>query len=209
MSWFDAVAFCRWISRRLGTEVRLPDEWEWQRAALGDSGGVYPWGGRDWDPEQEPHRANTFESRLGQATAVGMYPAGASPQGALDMAGTVWEWCLNKFDTPEVGESGDDDFDLRVLRGGSWYNDRVGARSAIRYRFNPNYRAQLSVSVWCVRPHLRTLTPERGASAPRRIFFTYSRLAGLSSPGGVRRDGSAMTPEYGREAPSCRRDPHG
>ncbi len=140
VSWFDAVAFCRWISRRLGTEVRLPDEWEWQRAALGDSGGVYPWGGRDWDPEQEPHRANTFESRLGQATAVGMYPAGASPQGALDMAGTVWEWCLNKFDTPEVGESGDDDFDLRVLRGGSWDDDRDVARSADRIRYDPDDR---------------------------------------------------------------------
>ena len=82
--------------------VRLPDEWEWQQAATGgDDRNVFPWGA-DWDAKAEPWRANTFESRLGQATAVGMYPAGASPTGARDMAGTVWEWCLNKFDTPKV-----------------------------------------------------------------------------------------------------------
>ena len=82
--------------------MRLPDEWEWQQAATGgDDGNVFPWGA-DWDAKAEPWRANTFESRLGSTTAVGMYPAGASPTGALDMAGTVWEWCLNKFDAPEV-----------------------------------------------------------------------------------------------------------
>ena len=103
--------------------MRLPDEWEWQQAATGgDDGNVFPWGA-DWDAKQEPYRANTFESRLGQATAVGMYPAGASPTDALDMAGTVWEWCLNKFEAPEVTRSGARDFDARVLRGGSWlYN---------------------------------------------------------------------------------------
>ena len=118
VSWFDAVAFCRWLSRRLGFTVRLPFEWEWQQAATGgDDRNVFPWGG-DWDPKQEPYRANTFESRLGQATAVGMYPAGASPTGALDMAGTVWEWCVNKFDTPKVEEtrSGAEDFDYRAAR---------------------------------------------------------------------------------------------
>ncbi len=140
VSWFDAVAFCRWLSGRLGFEVRLPDEWEWQQAATGgDHNNVFPWGA-DWDAKQEPWRANTFESRLGGVTAVGMYPAGAAPTGALDMAGTVWEWCLNKFEKTEVIQSGARDFDRRVLRGGSWNNSRDFARSALRLRFNPHNR---------------------------------------------------------------------
>jgi formylglycine-generating enzyme required for sulfatase activity len=140
VSWFDAMAFCRWLSRRVGFLVRLPDEWEWQQAATGgDAGNVFPWG-PDWDPEQEPWRANTFESRLGQLTAVGMYPAGVSPVGALDMGGTVWEWCLNKFKAPEVTRSGARDFDERVLRGGSWVGDQVNVRAAYRNRLDPSNR---------------------------------------------------------------------
>ena len=65
VSWFDAVAFCRWLTSRLSVEVRLPDEWEWQQAATGgEPSRVFPWGS-DWDPKREPHCANTFESRLG------------------------------------------------------------------------------------------------------------------------------------------------
>jgi formylglycine-generating enzyme required for sulfatase activity len=129
VSWFDALAFCRWLGARLQLPIRLPDEWEWQRAAtLGDPERIFPWG-RAWDPKEEPIRANTFESRLGAATAVGLYPAGASPAGALDMAGTVWEWCLNKHKDPGVTVSRQDDFAGRVLRGGSWFAGRGGARA--------------------------------------------------------------------------------
>ncbi|MCM8664678.1 SUMF1/EgtB/PvdO family nonheme iron enzyme [Accumulibacter sp.] len=140
VSWFDAVAFCRWLGHRLRVDVRLADEWEWQQAATGGvSGKVYPWGG-EWDAKREPQRANTFESRLGRATAVGMYPAGASLQGALDMAGTVWEWCRNQFDTPEVTESRAGDFGARALRGGAWLYDQDNARCAVRNRYRPHSR---------------------------------------------------------------------
>ena len=136
VSWFDAV----WLSRRLGKTLQLPDEWEWQQAATGGSDeNVFPWGA-DWDAKREPYRANTFESRLWQATAVGMYPAGASPGDILDMTGTVWEWCSNKFDQPDVIRSLADDFDIRVLRGGSWYVIRGLARSAFRDRPSPSHR---------------------------------------------------------------------
>ena len=95
VSWWDAMYFCHWLGIRLGTEGRLPTELEWQLAATGgDPERVYPWG-RVWAPAQEPWRANTIESDLNHSTAVGLYPAGASPVGAEDMAGTIWEWCLN------------------------------------------------------------------------------------------------------------------
>ena len=143
VNWFDAMAFCRWLSPRQSKkhkrriEVRLADEWEWQQAATGgNAANVYPWGG-EWDAVREPHRANTFESRVGAATAAGLYPAGKSSQEVYDLAGTVWEWCLNKFDHPEVIRSRRDDFDPRVLRGGSWNYSQDVARSAIRYGVNP------------------------------------------------------------------------
>ncbi len=140
VSWFDAMAFCRWLGRRLNHAIWLPDEWEWQQAAIGgDDGSVFPWGA-DWDAKQEPWRANTFESRLAQATAVGMYPAGAARSGALDMSGGVWDWCLNKFDKPEAKPSRADDFDSRALRGGSWFNYPDMGRSTYRYWFYPHYR---------------------------------------------------------------------
>jgi formylglycine-generating enzyme required for sulfatase activity len=116
--------------------VRLPTEFEWQQAATGgDPARIYPWGA-DWDPAQEPWRANTLESELVRSTAAGMYSAGASPAGVLDMAGTVWEWCLNLFEQPEVKEFSMSK-NLHVLRGGSWLNSRVNARSSVRRRSFP------------------------------------------------------------------------
>ncbi len=119
VSWYEAIAFCRWLSRRLGFEVRLPTEYEWQQAATGgDPNNVYPWG-HVWDAS----RCNTVESGLNRTTAVGLYPTGASTQDVLDLSGMVWEWCLNKFD--ETRES-------RVLRGGSWGGNQDLARAAHR-----------------------------------------------------------------------------
>lgn len=137
VSWFDAVAFCRWLSERSKATVRLPDEWEWQWAAMdGESTNVFPWGS-DWEPKLKPFLANTFESRLGAPTAVGMYPAGATPTEVFDMAGTVWEWCLNKhtdYITSGTAKSN------RVLRGGSWYPHGGTPRSANRRWFYPELR---------------------------------------------------------------------
>jgi formylglycine-generating enzyme required for sulfatase activity len=127
VSWYDGVAFCRWLTTRLGYEIRLPAEWEWQQAATdGDPNNEYPWGA-DWDSS----RANTYESSLSRTTAVGMYPHGALPKGPLDMSGNVREWCLNDYDNPRrVEMSG---MERRSLRGGSWYVSLVGARCGDRY----------------------------------------------------------------------------
>ena len=132
IAWDESVAYCRWLSDRFdaeikqrfgkGYEIRLPTEWEWQQAATGgDRTKEYPWGAQWYSG-----RANTIESELSRSAAVGMYPQGASSAGAMDMSGNVWEWCLNAYDdVRQTTLSGDA---RRVLRGGSWYNNRVFAR---------------------------------------------------------------------------------
>ncbi len=138
VSWYKAAAFCRWLSRRLGFEVWLPTEFEWQQAATGgDPTNVYPWG-----PEWDARYCNSTKSRLNRTTAVGMYPAGASHQGVLDLAGNVWEWCKNKYDNPDDPKAlrVDDSGDSRVLRGGSWAGGPVDLRCADRFRFFPDDR---------------------------------------------------------------------
>jgi formylglycine-generating enzyme required for sulfatase activity len=158
VNWWDAMAFCHWLGVRLGFEVRLPTEFEWQCAAIGadprrgEPKQIYPWGA-DWDPRQEHWRANTIESELNRATAVGLYPLGSSPAGALDMAGTVWEWCLNAFEDPKDTGFPQGSQDRRVLRGGSWGSYRDYARSAVRNRNNPSYRdANVGFRVLCASP---------------------------------------------------------
>jgi formylglycine-generating enzyme required for sulfatase activity len=156
------MAFCHWLSARFGYEIRLPTEYEWQQAATGgDSTRTYPWG-LDWSPGEEPWRANTFESELGRSTAVGMYPAGASRAGVLDMAGTLWEWCVDPFDTSQTARGswlgrllskGTVEEDRRVLRGGSWNDDRDSARAASRFRGFPLDRYDsLGLRVVCSSP---------------------------------------------------------
>jgi len=170
VSWWDAVAFCAWLSARLGQPtlhewlagkknwqgypgVRLPAEWEWQWAAQGPDGREYPWG-----PEYIPGYANIDETwnkvgpnNLGQTTAVGMYPQGASPYGVLDMSGNVWEWCLNGYGDPKnTGLAGNAD---RVLRGGSWLFLQGDARCASRNRNYPFNRVSYNgFRVVCVPP---------------------------------------------------------
>lgn len=134
VSWFDAVAFCRWLSARLGYQVRLPDEWEWQWAAQSARPGFfYPWG-RDW---REAH-ANTDEGAVGRVTAVGMYPLGRSTQGAYDLAGNTWEWCRNRYDKPSIVKADPDS--TRVLRGGSWRVNMGFSRADFRLDGLPEER---------------------------------------------------------------------
>lgn len=113
VTWFEAVAFCRWLSQQVGYEVRLPTEQEWQRAAQGDDGRRYPWGNEHPDKT----RAN-WKNNVGQTTPVDHYPDGASPYRVLDMAGNVWEWCATDYETgsQDVREAAKH----RVVRGCAW-----------------------------------------------------------------------------------------
>jgi formylglycine-generating enzyme required for sulfatase activity len=136
VAWAEAIAFCQWLTgqsgRLQGGMIRLPTEWEWQQAARsGEPGWQYPWG-TDW----LDGCANTSESGLGRLSAVGLYPAGASQQGALDLAGNVWEWCLNEFEKPRRIQTGG--VASRVLRGGSWRYSSLHARATSRGVTRPN-----------------------------------------------------------------------
>lgn len=140
VNWYQAVAFCRWFSWRLGGvydldrisewAVRLPTEQEWEKAARGRDSRVYPYG-----DEFDTAKGNSWKTRIGQTSAVGLFPDGASPYGVLDMSGNVWEWCMTAYDA-----SGDA---ARVVRGGAWDDNVYGAGACARINFyfgNARYR---------------------------------------------------------------------
>jgi hypothetical protein len=133
VDWYEAMAFCRWLSKKLDLDIRLPTEEQWEKAARGTDGREYPWGN-----EFESERCNA-EYKLGETSAVGIYPQGRSPYGLMDMSGNVWEWCLNKYDESQV-VTPDLSGTYRVLRGGSWYGDAQGVRSAYRHGGTPDFR---------------------------------------------------------------------
>jgi len=191
--WYEARAYCAWLLKQLqvsgfGSQVgrdgqpetwnlkletiavRLPTEAEWEKAARWDgSTRRAPGGGRarryPWGDEWDEARANTLEGRVLTTTPVGVYPEGAAPCGALDLAGNVWEWTGSRWgaevERPTFGYPYDPDdgredaggTDLRVVRGGSWNDEARNARCASRGRYYPDgwdddlgFRALLQLS---------------------------------------------------------------
>lgn len=145
VSWYEAIAFCQWLSETTGAEITLPTETQWQYAAQDDDGRAYPWGAA-WDAS----RCNTREDGPGKTTPVRQYEGqGDSPFGVVDMAGNVFEWCLTEY------ESGDNEnissTARRVLRGGSWNDNQYFARAACRRGLNPDSRL-LNFGFRVVRP---------------------------------------------------------
>ncbi|RDH87532.1 MAG: hypothetical protein DIZ78_02880 [endosymbiont of Escarpia spicata] len=138
----------------MGYRVSPPTEWQWQQAATsGNPGQDYPWGS-----EYESGRANIDETVRGagshylrRTTAVGIYPQGNSVQDISDLAGNVWEWCLNERGEPaNVQASGTE---RRVLRGGSWFGLRGRARASIRrYHVPASRSSRLGFRLSCSSP---------------------------------------------------------
>jgi len=147
ITWHDALAYCTWLAKATGKSYTLPSEAEWEKAARGTDGRVYPWG-----DTFDGSKCNSWESDIKDTTPVDKYPQGASPYGVLDMAGNVWEWMRslwgNDFREPDFKypyqaadgrenlQAGDAIF--RVLRGGSFNRDRYLARCAFRSRNSPH-----------------------------------------------------------------------
>jgi formylglycine-generating enzyme required for sulfatase activity len=133
VSWRDAVAFCGWLGQETGQGFRLPTEAEWEKAARGTDGRIYPWG--DGPPTAE---LCNFDGNVDDTTPVGRYsPQGDSPCGCADMAGNVWEWTQSLYrGYPYDPVDGREDLEAegrRVVRGGS-FGSRWRVRCASRLR---------------------------------------------------------------------------
>jgi len=144
VTWNDAIAYCQWLSKVTGKPFTLPSESEWEKAARGTDGRLWPWGNR-WNPA----RCNTREKGPGRTTPVGQYsPWGDSPYGVADMAGNVWEWTRSLYrGYPYDSDDGREDLGgngIRVLRGGSFYGTVNSARSAARVGWNPHLRLRFN-----------------------------------------------------------------
>ena len=151
VSWHDAVAYCEWLSERTVRSFTLPSEAEWEKAARGTDGRIYPWG----NDGPDEGRCN-YGGHVGGTTPVGRYsPQGDSRYGCVDMAGNVWEWTRSlwgkdmweepDFTYPYDPKDGREDMDAgddvaRVLRGGAFGYDRRGVRCASRDWANPRHR---------------------------------------------------------------------
>jgi sulfatase modifying factor 1 len=153
VSWDDAAAYCAWVGGGLPTEA------QWEKACRGTDGRMYPWG-----DEFDPRRMNycdaqcpvtrwnqdpTFDDGYPYSAPVGSYPEGASPYGALDMAGNVWEWTADRYDrryyasSPYENPQGPETGGERVQHGGAWYDAGPAGwlTCTIRHATSPQNRA--------------------------------------------------------------------
>jgi formylglycine-generating enzyme required for sulfatase activity/predicted Ser/Thr protein kinase len=146
ITWHDAMAYCRWLDKMTSKVYSLPSEAEWEKAARGTDGRIYPWG-NTWHEESCIFRENGFIT----TTPVGKFsPSGDSPYGVTDMVGYVWEWTRSHW-LPYPYPQGDagkrkreelitKDNIYRVLRGGYFPILPWGARCAFRLKYFPSGR---------------------------------------------------------------------
>ena len=133
INYYEALVFSIWLGRR------LPVEKEWEKAARGIDGRDYPWG------EAVGYQTgynNTCDYVIGRTNSVEEFEPGISPYGCFDMAGNVWEWCVQHYASKHST--------LRIVRGGSWLNYLVHSKCKFRNSFDPSER-HLTVGFRCVK----------------------------------------------------------
>ena len=137
VSWNDALEYIKWLNSLYKNlpgnfVLRLPNEIEWEKAARGTDGRMYPWGNQNPD-----EKLCNFDRNIGGTTAIGTYsPQGDSPYGCTDMSGNVWEWTYRLYNKNSSG--------VGILRGGSWNNIDSNVRTTARYGFSYDARGVFS-----------------------------------------------------------------
>jgi formylglycine-generating enzyme required for sulfatase activity len=147
--WYEARAYCAWLTAQSGRACRLPTEAEWEAAACGRPTRKWHFWRRPprryaWGKEFDASRCNSFETHVRGTTPIGVFPGGDTPGGLVDMTGNVWDWTSSLYMSyAYVATDGREDPEAegpRVRRGGSWYYDRINCRCAYRLLFHPGAR---------------------------------------------------------------------
>ena len=134
LMWYESMAFGNWLSNRLGLDVTLPTEEQWQRAAIGDTEWIYPWG------DEIDSTFCNYDGNIGQPTPVTQYSLGASPYGVYDLSGNVWEWTLTSWRT---GKNNTYSGHERIIRGGSFKDNDNYTHAVSRSRQFPDACARI------------------------------------------------------------------
>ncbi|MBI2689794.1 MAG: formylglycine-generating enzyme family protein [Acidobacteria bacterium] len=153
VNWDAATAYCNWLSRKTGKKYRLPTEAEWEKAARGTDQRRFPWG----NTIDHSYANFTGAQKFDTGQVVGFYDGskhgdlqthnGASPYGAMDMAGNVMEWCQDWYSrtyyssSPKKNPKGPEKGAYRVLRGGSFFFEGQDLRSYARSAAWPSFQA--------------------------------------------------------------------
>ena len=132
VSFDDATSYCAWIGKKTKRSYRLPSEAEWEKAARGTDGRIFPWG-NDWNPDY----LNSGE-RYGSTTPVTRFPQGRSPYGLYDMVGNVFQWTASQWDEKNF-----------VVKGCSWDDLPGTCRAAMRHG-RPPHSKHILIGFRCV-----------------------------------------------------------
>jgi formylglycine-generating enzyme required for sulfatase activity len=150
VSWYEAVAFTRWLSVQLGYEISLPTSLQWEKAARGTDSRDYPWGNSYVTGDANVYDLSAGKENLEQTIAVGMYPHRASFYQVMDMAGNVWEWGIDEFNSELATRQ---DSNHKVTHGGSWLDVPENARCAFTHQdYVGTHDSRIGFRVVCLSP---------------------------------------------------------